>query len=53
MGVLPTRLFVYHVHAWCPPRPEEGIGSPGAGVTDGDKTPGGHWAPNSGPLSEH
>jgi hypothetical protein len=30
-GVLP----VYHMHVWCPWRPEEGIRSSGTGVTSG------------------
>lgn len=34
MGVLPVSASVYHVRAWCPHKPEEGIGSPGSRVTD-------------------
>lgn len=26
MGVLLTCVFVYYLYAWCPGRPEEGIG---------------------------
>lgn len=34
LGVLPTLIFVYPRHAVPTHGPEEGIGSPGAGVTD-------------------
>jgi hypothetical protein len=33
MSVLSACVSVHHMHAWCPQRPEEGIGSPGTGVT--------------------
>ena len=32
MSVLLTCMYVHHMRAW---KPEEGIGSPGTGVTDG------------------
>jgi hypothetical protein len=28
-------LHVHHMCAWCPQRPEDGVGSHGTGVTDG------------------
>lgn len=31
---------------YCLPRSEEGIGSPGTGVTDGSDLPCGYWEPN-------
>lgn len=34
MGVLPASTSVYHVSAWWPQKPEEGIGSSGSGVSD-------------------
>lgn len=30
---LPTCMFMYHVHAWCPRRPEKHVGSLETGVT--------------------
>lgn len=33
-------MYLYHEHAWCPQRPEEGAGCPGAGVTDTSELPG-------------
>jgi hypothetical protein len=38
--------------AWCLQRPEEGVGHPGPGVTDGCELPGGFWETNLGPLEE-
>ena len=35
MGILPGYIFVYHMPAWCPWRPEEGVESSGTEVTDG------------------
>lgn len=43
--------YVYHMHAWCPQRPKEGIKSR-TGVVDGCELPSGCWEPNSGPLQE-
>ena len=34
-GILHTCLCVHRVHAWCPRKPEEGLGSPGTEVTGG------------------
>ena len=38
----------YHVPAWCPQSPEEGVGPSGTGVTDGC----GCWNLNLSPLEE-
>ena len=35
-----------------PQAPEEGVGSPGIGVTDGCEWPCGHWESNTDPLGE-
>lgn len=35
MSILPA----YQMYAWCPQRPEEGVGSNGAGVTGGHELP--------------
>lgn len=35
MDVLPEGISVYHLCAWCPWRPEEGIRCPVTGVPDG------------------
>jgi hypothetical protein len=35
MGILPARMSVHHVNAWCPRRSEEGVRFPGTQVTDG------------------
>lgn len=32
MGVLPARLSLYHLCAWCPWKPVEGVKCPGTGV---------------------
>lgn len=34
MDVLSAYMYVYHVHAWWPRTPEEGIISSGTGVID-------------------
>jgi hypothetical protein len=31
-GCLTAQIYVYHIQAWCPQRPEEIIGFPGAEV---------------------
>lgn len=31
-AILPTYMQVYHMHVWCPWKPEEGTGSLRAGV---------------------
>ena len=43
MNVLLACLSVYHMHAWSLQKPEEGIRTPGTGVTDGCETPCGCW----------
>ena len=43
-------VCMYTVYAWYPQRPEEDIGSPGTGVTDGCEPPCGSWKLNLGPL---
>lgn len=35
--ILPACMYVNHVYAWCPQRSDEGVGSPGTGVTGGFK----------------
>jgi hypothetical protein len=37
MSVLPSYMYVYHLHTWCPRGLEEDIGCPGSGVTDSCK----------------
>lgn len=39
MGVLAVCTFVHHLHAYCPWRPEESMGSPGTGIMDGYEPP--------------
>lgn len=34
VGILSAHKSVHHVWAWCPCRLEDGIGSPGFGITD-------------------
>lgn len=43
---------VYHLHAWCPQRTEEGIASPETGVTDSCEPPRVYWELNLGPRQE-
>ena len=45
LSVLPACVYVYHVSAWYLQKSEEGIKSPGTGVTDSCK-PCGCWEPN-------
>lgn len=55
MDVLPvcTCLYLTFVPgAWFPQRPEEGVGSPGTGVTDGCQLPCGFWESNPDPQKE-
>lgn len=52
MTVLPACISVYHMHAWCPQRSEEGIRSPGTGVPDNCELPCGCWDLNLGSLEE-
>lgn len=51
-GVLPMCVRVYHVHVYCPRRSEEGIGSPGTGITDRCTLPSGCWELKLGSLGE-
>jgi hypothetical protein len=44
---------VYHLYAWCPWRPEEGIRSPGTGVADDCEPLCGYWELNPGPFEEY
>ena len=45
-------MYVHHVYAWCPQRPEDGVRSSGSGVTNDCET---LWALelNLAPLQEH
>lgn len=43
MSVFAVCMYVYHIHARCPQRSEEGIDSPGSGVMDGCKISYGCW----------
>lgn len=52
MSVLHTCMSVYHVHAWCPQRLEEGPGLLGSGVTDSFEPPSGFWEPNPTPMQK-
>lgn len=42
MSVSPACVSEYHLHAWYPWRPEEGIRCPGNGVIDDYKIPCGY-----------
>lgn len=39
MGALSARMPMHRLHAWYPPRPEEGVGFSGIPVTDGCELP--------------
>ena len=45
-------VYVRAPHPLVPEEPEEGIGSPGTGVTDGCEPPCGCWEQSSCPLEE-
>lgn len=45
-------VCMYVQYVWCPKRPEEGVRSPGTGVTDCCESPYGYWETNTGPLQE-
>ena len=45
-------MSVYHGCAWYPQRPEEGVPSPGIGITDRCDPPCGCWESNLDPLEE-
>ena len=51
IGVLPECILVCHMHA-APMEAEEGVGSPGTGVTDGYEPPYGCWELNQDLLEE-
>ena len=40
------------MHIWCLRRSQEGVGSPGTGVTDDYEPPCGYWEPKLGSLHE-
>lgn len=44
-------LYTTHMHAWCPWRPEKGVGSLGTRVSD-DCVPGECWELNPAPPEE-
>lgn len=46
LGFQPACVSMHHVCVWCSLRPEEGIRTPEAGVTDDDEHPCGWWGPN-------
>jgi hypothetical protein len=50
--VLPTFMSVFHIFAWYPQRPKEGVTSPRTGVKKGCELPCGCWEVNLGPLEE-
>lgn len=50
MCVLLIRMSVYQVYAWFPKRPEKGVGSLGAAVTDSCEPQCGCWELNLGGL---
>lgn len=52
MSVLPTCIFVYYMHAWCPWRLAEGVRFLGTEVTDNCEVGCMFWEANSGPLEE-
>lgn len=45
-------MYAYHVCAWCPQRPEEGIIFPEIGVRDSSESPCESWEPNPSLLQE-
>lgn len=48
---LPVCVYVHHLLASGPQRPEEGSASPGTEVADGCEQPCGCWKLNVGPLA--
>jgi hypothetical protein len=52
MGVVLEYISVYHVHVWCPWKPEEGTRSPGIGIIDSCKLWSGSWESNLNPQEE-
>lgn len=45
-------MSVYHAHAWCPRRPEEGVKSPEAGASESCELTHGCWKWSLVPLEE-
>lgn len=45
-------ISVYHIYAWCPRRPKEGLRTHGPGVTDSYDLSCGCWKSNPGPVDE-
>lgn len=52
MTVLPAYMCAHNVNALCPRKAEEGVRSPGTGLTDGCVSPFGYWGCNLDPLQE-
>lgn len=52
MFFLHVHIYVYHVHAYFPQRPEEATGSAESGVLYCFETPDGCWELNVSPLKE-
>ena len=52
VSVLPAFVSVCTTFTKCPQRPEEGVRSPGTGITEGCELPRGYWELNLGPLEE-
>ena len=52
VDILPACMSVHRVLPGALRRPEEGVGSPGTGITDGCEPPCGCWESNPGPLEE-
>lgn len=44
-------VSMYHMHAWCVRRSEEGVRSPGIGIRDGCGLPCGYWETKPGPFA--
>jgi hypothetical protein len=52
VSVLSADMYVHHMCARSPKRPEEDIRSPGAEVLDSCELPHQEWEQNPGPLQE-
>lgn len=52
MDLLPVYMSIFHMHFGAYWRPEEAIGSPESGVTEGCELPCGCWELNLGCLEE-
>lgn len=53
MCVLPARMFVHHMPAWWPQKPEDSVSSLGSGVIDSCKPLWGYKELNLGLPQEH